>query len=107
MENKVRLSYAVNLEEVPSEIQVMIKKASIHLERLNSSLGEIDFVKDFSLSDLNLKAASLSLDSLMTIVQDVLLITEGYTKIQQASLATQESDPSQEDSTEKEGDLND
>jgi len=86
--NKVRISYAVSLAEVPKEIDSLITKFHLKTGELASVMHAVSFSTDLQASTQSLRAAMVKLDAMQTILLDCEILAEGLIDIED-KLATQ------------------
>ena len=105
MNNKVRISYAVPILQVPEEIQKLVDRMRSTLVGVNTTMEGIDFSDNFELSFRKAQSLAVSVDSLESNISDIAMLAEGFLEIQN-KLTEGEPDPesNQEVATDVKGD---
>lgn len=105
MNNKVRISYAVPILQVPEEIQKLVDRMRSTLVGVNTTMEGIDFSDNFELSFRKAQSLAISVDSLESNISDIAMLAEGFLEIQN-KLTEGEPDPesNQEVATDVKGD---
>ena len=92
MNNKVRISYAVPILQVPEEIQKLVDRMNSTLAGINATMENIDFNENFELSFRRAQSLAISVDSLDSNISDITLLAEGFLEIQN-KLASDQTEP--------------
>lgn len=82
MSNKVRISYAVPILQVPEEIQKLVDRMRSTLVGINNTMEGIDFNENFELSFRQAQSLAISVDSLESNISDISMLAEGFLEIQ-------------------------
>ena len=105
MSNKVRISYAVPILQVPEEIQKLVDRMRSTLVGINNTMEGIDFNENFELSFRQAQSLAISVDSLESNISDISMLAEGFLEIQsKLSEGASESGPNQEVETDAKSD---
>ena len=104
MNNKVRISYAVPILQVPEEIQKLVDRMRSTLVGVNTTMEGIEFSDNFELSFRKAQSLAISVDSLESNISDIAMLAEGFLEIQN-KLTEGEPEPesNQEVATDVEG----
>ena len=104
MSNKVRISYAVPILQVPEEIQKLVNRMRSTLAGVNATMEGINFNDNFEMSFRKAQSLAISVDSLESNISDIAMLAEGFLQIQNKLTEEEKGpEPGQEATADVEG----